>query len=221
MTSFYELVWTFFSLYLVKGRKLKEGYTIKDQSRAHFITATVVDWIDIFSRQIYRDTIIKSLSYCVQNKGMILYGYVIMTNHIHLIIQSETGELSDLLRDFKKFTAHEILDLVQNSPESRREWILERLHRATFSHKRNKNYQVWQSGNHAEEIYTDKFLWSKLDYIHLNPVRAGIVNRASDYIYSSASNYVNATGVLNQITLAGNPVADVLKKWTTVKYNSY
>ncbi|CAM4089313.1 REP-associated tyrosine transposase [Gillisia limnaea] len=200
---------------------MKEGYTIKDQTKAHFITATVVDWIDIFSRQIYRDCLINSLSYCIKNKGMILYGYVIMTNHIHLIVQSEQGELSNLLRDFKKFTATGILDLLQNSPESRKEWILERLHKATYSHSRNKNYQVWQFGNHSEEIYTEKFLWSKLDYIHLNPVRAGIVTRASDFVYSSASNYVNGNGVLKEITLADNPVADVLKGWTIVKSEHY
>ena len=200
---------------------MKEGYTIKDQSRAHFITATVVDWIDVFSRQIYRDCIIESLSYCIKNKGMILYGYVIMSNHIHLIIQSENCELSDLLRDFKKFTATRILDLIKNTPESRREWMLERFHKATFSHNRNKNYQLWQYGNHAEEIYSEKFLWTKLDYIHLNPVRAGLVARASDYIYSSASNYVLGRGILNQVSLADNPVQDVLKSWTVQKYNNF
>ncbi len=152
---------------------------------------------------------------------MILYGYVIMTNHIHLIVQSEHGELSNLLRDFKKFTATKILDLLHNSPESRREWILERLHKATFTHNRNKNYQVWQYGNHAEEIYSENFLWSKLDYIHLNPVRAGIVTRASDYRYSSASNYVQDNAVLDGVTLADNPIADVLKGWTMVSYNQY
>jgi len=156
----------------------------------------------------------------VRNKGMILYGYVIMTNHIHLIIQSKDGALSDVLRDFKKFTATWILDLLQNSPESRREWILERLHKATFSHTRNKNYQVWQAGNHAKEIYSEKFLWSKLDYIHLNPVRSGFVARASDYVYSSASNYIHGNGVLKEVTLADNPVADVLKSWTIVKYDN-
>lgn len=200
---------------------MKEGYTIKDLSKAHFITATVVDWIDIFSRKNYRDCVVESLSYCVKNKGMILYGYVIMTNHIHLIIQSEHSKLSDLLRDFKKFTATRILDLLQNSPESRKEWILERFHKATFSHNRNKNYQVWQYGNHAEEIYTEKFLWSKLNYIHLNPVRAGIVARASDYIYSSASNYTKGNGILNEVTLADNPRVDVLKSGAMMRYNSY
>src|SRR5690606_27498684 len=137
-------------------------------------TATVVDWIDVFTRNAYKDVVIECLGFCIKNKGMILYGYVIMSNHVHMIVQSEPGELSDLMRDFKKYTAKKILELLQTEPESRREWILERFKLATESHKRNKNYQFWQYGNHAEEIYSDKFMWSKLDYVHMNPVRAGI-----------------------------------------------
>ncbi len=152
---------------------------------------------------------------------MILYAYVIMSNHIHMILQSENAQLSDLIRDFKKFTATRILDLVKNSPESRREWMLERFKKATLSHSRNKNYQVWQYGNHAEEIYTEKFLWSKMDYIHLNPVKAGLVAKASDYIYSSASNYVHGKGILKGITLADNPVQDVLKNGTINMFNDW
>ena len=153
---------------------MKEGYVIRDQTLPHFITATVVDWIDVFTRQTYRDIVIESLDYCIKNKGMILYGYVIMSNHIHLILQSQEGERSALVRDFKKFTAKSILEKIQTSPESRREWMLERFQLATKTHSRNKEYQFWQYGNHAEEIYSNEFMWSKLDYIHLNPVRAGL-----------------------------------------------
>ena len=189
---------------------MKEGYIIRDQEKAHFITATVIDWIDIFTRQIYRDIIIDCLDFCIRNKGMILYGYVIMSNHIHLIIQSEDGKLSDLIRDFKKFTANSILTKIKDEPESRREWILERCKLATKNHSRNKNYQFWQYGNHAEEIFSSTFMWSKLDYVHMNPVRAGLVQKASHYIYSSASNYVNDQGILD-IRKIESPVIDVLK----------
>ena len=199
---------------------MKEGYVVRDQTLPHFITATVVDWIDIFTRQTYRDIVIESLDYCIKNKGMILYGYVIMSNHIHLIIQSEEGKLSDLIRDFKKFTAKSILEKIQNSPESRKEWMLERFKLAAQTHSRNKDYQFWQYGNHAEEIYSNEFMWSKLDYIHLNPVRAGLVAKASDYIYSSASNYVNNSGLLT-IEKADNPVVDVLNSKSFTKYNLY
>jgi REP element-mobilizing transposase RayT len=198
----------------------KEGYVIRDQTLPHFITATVVDWIDVFSRKTYRDTVIECLDYCITHKAMVLYGYVIMSNHIHLIVQSSDGKLSDLIRDFKKFIANKILEKIQIEPESRREWMLERFKLATESHSRNKNYQFWQYGNHPEEIYTNKFMWSKLDYIHLNPVRAGIVEKATQYIYSSASNYVNDKGLL-KIDKADNPIVDVLNPNSFTKYNLY
>ena len=190
--------------------KDKEGYIIRDQSKAHFITATVVDWVDVFSRKAYRDCIIESLDFCIKNKGMILYGFVIMSNHIHLIIQSDKNKLSDLIRDFKKFTAKTILHKIETEPESRVDWMLKRFEFACKSHSRNEKYQFWQYGNHPEEIFSEKFLWSKLDYIHLNPVRAGIVAKASHYLYSSASNYVNDNGIIT-ITKVDNPVMDVLK----------
>ena len=141
-------------------------------------------------------------------------------NHIHLIVQSKTGKLSDLIRDFKKFTAKSVLEKIQTEPESRREWMLERFKKAIETHSRNKNYQFWQYGNHAEEIFSHKFMWSKLDYIHLNPVRAGIVEKASHYKYSSASNYVNNVGLV-AIEIVDNPVVDVLKKASITKYNQY
>ncbi|WP_163408519.1 REP-associated tyrosine transposase [Flavobacterium ajazii] len=199
---------------------MKEGYIIRDQTLPHFITATVVDWIDVFTRQSYRDIVIDSFHYCIKNKGMLLYGYVIMSNHIHLIVQSEDGKLSDLIRDFKKFVAKNILEKIQTNPESRREWMLERFKLAAQNHTRNKMYQFWQYGNHAEEIYSNKFMWSKLDYIHLNPVRAGLVVNGSDYIYSSAGNYVNDFGLV-EIVKADNPIVDVLKPASFIKYNSY
>lgn len=191
---------------------MKEGYIIRDQSKAHYITSTVVDWIDIFSRKIYRDCIIESLKYNIKNKNLILYGFVIMSNHMHLIIQAEDENLSDILRDFKKFTSNTILKMIQTEPESRRKWMLDRFKNATKSHTRNKNYQFWKYGNHAEEIYSEKFLWSKLDYIHLNPVKAGIVNKAQNYIYSSASNYVNGKGLLD-VTLVDIPITNTLKSF--------
>jgi len=199
---------------------LKEGYIIRDQEKIHFITATVVDWIDVFTRKTYKDVVIESLKFCIKEKGMLLYGYVIMSNHIHLIVQATDGNLSDLIRDFKKYTAKSILDKIQTEPESRREWMLERFKKATETHHRNKNYQFWQYGNHAEEIYSETFMWSKLDYIHLNPVRAGIVEKASHYRYSSARNYVDETGLLD-IKIVDNPVVDVLKKSSLTKYNQY
>lgn len=199
---------------------MEEGYKIRDQSLPHFITATVVDWVDVFSRTIYRDEIIKSLQYCIENKGMVLYGYVIMSNHIHMIIQSQDGKLSDLIRDFKKYTAKTILTKIQTESESRKAWMLERFQLAAQNHSRNKTFQFWQYGNHPEEIYNNKFMWSKLDYIHLNPVRAGIVEKASHYTYSSATNFVNDVGLIS-IVKADNPIVDVMNLNNVQRYDMY
>lgn len=97
--------------------------------------------------------------------------------------------------------------------------MLERFKKATESHTRNKNYQFWQYGNHAEEMYTEKFLWSKIDYIHMNPVRSGLVKKVEDYIYSSASNYINNEGLVT-VTLTEIPKVDVLKEVSFIKYIS-
>ncbi|MCX2680549.1 transposase [Galbibacter sp. EGI 63066] len=199
---------------------MKEGYIIRDQSKAHFITATVVDWIDVFTRKAYRDVVIDCFKYCIKNKGMILYGYVIMSNHVHMVVQSEKGELSDLIRDFKKYTARMILEKIQSEPESRREWMLEHFKKATETHGRNKNYQFWQYGNHAEEIYSSGFMWSKLDYIHFNPVQAGIVEKASHYLYSSARDYVGNEGMVD-IELMDSKVVNVLKPSSMNNYDKY
>ena len=75
---------------------MEEGYVIRDQKLPHFITVTVVDWIDVFTRKVYRDEVIKCFDYCIKNKGMIIYGYVIMSNHIHMVVQSKDGKLSDM-----------------------------------------------------------------------------------------------------------------------------
>ena len=108
--------------------------------------------------------------------------------------------------------------IIQN-PESRKEWMLDRFAKATETHTRNKNFQFWQHGNHAEEVYTLSFLWDKLNYIHLNPVRAGIVEKAEDYIYSSANNYVNRKGLI-EVVLAENPIVDTSKANNVLKFGN-
>jgi REP element-mobilizing transposase RayT len=192
-----------------------DGYRIRDESKPHFVTFTVVDWVDVFSRSIYRDKVIESFEFCKKNKGMILYGYVIMTNHIHLIIQSEDGKLSDLIRDLKAFLAREIIKLIQNGPESRSDWMLKRFEFAAKTNKRNEKNQFWNYGNHPEEIFSEEFFWTKLNYIHMNPVRAKIVLVASDYLYSSASNYLDKKSIFYGVVLMDNPIINPIKNnWT-------
>lgn len=170
---------------------MSTGYQIYNQDALHYLTFTIVDWVDIFTRKNYRDIIIDSLRYCINKKGLDVYGFVIMSNHVHIIARSRTGNLSDTVRDFKKYTANSILALVKTEPESRREWILHRFEWNAGQHQRNSVYQVWMHGSHAEEITTQPFFQQKLDYIHMNPVVAGWVEREEDYLYSSAKALYN------------------------------
>ncbi|MCL2593328.1 MAG: transposase [Defluviitaleaceae bacterium] len=158
-------------------------------------------WIDIFTRQVYRDIVIDSLRFCQQNKGLEVYAFVVMSNHIHLLLRSFPGKLSDTIKEFKSFTAKQILETIQTEPESRRDWMLNLFEFSAKQHKRNSKYQVWTHENHAEIIYSDKFIEQKINYIHENPVQAGIVEKAEDYLYSSARNYADLSTVLEVIPI--------------------
>ena len=165
----------------------------------YFTTSTVIDWVDIFTRPCYRHVIVDSLSYCQSHKGLIIYAWVLMSNHLHMIVDTnDDTTVGDVLRDFKKFTNKKILKaLEQDEHESRRGWLLDRFWFAGANDKRIKNYRFWQEGNYIEEIYTMEFLMQKLNYIHQNPVKAEIVAKPEDYLYSSALNYVGEKGLLD------------------------
>ena len=165
---------------------MSTGYKIEDQEGLHYVTFQIVEWVDIFTRQVYRDIVMDSLKYCQQNKELEIYAFVVMSNHIHLLLRSGIGKLSDTIREFKSYTAKQILLSIELESESRRDWMLNLFEFAAKKHKRNEKYQVWTHENHPELIYSDKFLFQKMNYIHENPVRAGIVENPEDYLYSSA-----------------------------------
>jgi REP element-mobilizing transposase RayT len=173
---------------------MTHGYQIKNQSTLHYLTFQIVHWADIFTRKAYKDIIIDSLRYCQQNKGLIISAYVIMSNHVHILASSDNENLSEIVWDFKRHTSKKIIETIENEMESRREWLLMIFKYAARKHKRNDKYQVWTHENHAEEIYSNKFIEQKVNYIHNNPVRSGIVINPEDYVYSSARNYAGLEG---------------------------
>ncbi len=83
-------------------------YRIKDQYGLYFITSTVHQWVDVFTRKDYIDILLDSLRFCQQEKGLKIYAWVIMTNHIHLIVQSDKVPLSDIIRDFNRTGVPEV-----------------------------------------------------------------------------------------------------------------
>ena len=175
---------------------MSTGYKIVELDEIHFLTFQIVKWIDLFSRQVYRDIVIDSFQFCQKNKGLEIFAYVIMSNHIHLLARSDKECLSNTIKEFKSFTAKKILKEIASIGESRRDWMLNLFEFSAKQHKRNEKYQIWTHENHAEIIYTNKFIDQKIRYIHENPVQAGIVQNAEDYLYSSARNYAGLPCVL-------------------------
>lgn len=169
------------------------GHKIINQNALHYITFTVVGWVDVFSKDDNRKIIIDSLIYCQKEKGLVLNAYVIISNHLHLICYTKEPFLfSDFVRDFKKFTSISILEAIQsNTSESRKEWMLRLFAYYAKYNKNNKTYQFWQQDCHPVELQSPKWINQKLSYIHLNPVRNGMVNKAEDYLYSSARSYLS------------------------------
>ena len=176
-------------------------YRIWEQQGFNYLTLTVEGWVDIFTRQRYRDIVIDSLKYCRENKQLHIVGWVIMSNHLHLIVFTEKTDLSDVLRDFKKFTAHKILESIREEPESRREWLMHLFGYFAKTNTTNRKFQFWQSDNHPIALWSLPVIWQKLDYIHMNPVRAGIVSDPTHYLYSSAGDYFCAKKGLLEVDL--------------------
>ncbi len=158
-------------------------YTILDQKGVHFLTFTVHQFVDVFTREVYINILIESIKHCQKEKGLQVYGWVIMSNHCHFIFDSTNIKLSDIIRDLKKFTAKKIFDAIENNEkESRKRWLMWLL-------KKDNKIWFWEEGYHGEEIWTKEFFEVKLNYIHQNPVKAGIVEKEEEYIWSSASDY--------------------------------
>ena len=87
-----------------------DRYKIQDQQGLYFLTPTVIHWIDVFTRRDYKDIIVDSLRYCIKEKGLVVNSWGLMSNHLHLIVRANgTNRLSDILRDFKKFTSKKIV----------------------------------------------------------------------------------------------------------------
>jgi len=117
---------------------------------------------------------------------------------MHIICRAREGfKLSDIIRDFKKYTAKQIIKVVTELPESRREWLLYRFEYNGKYNKRVSKYKIWKGDNHAIQLDTTDKLIERLNYIHDNPVKSGIVTEPMHYLYSSARTYADIKGLLD------------------------
>lgn len=174
-------------------------YAIRNQDEFYFVTFTVINWLDVFTREEYRNIFLNSIRYCQKEKGLLVGAYCIMTNHVHMIVGSEgQHRIENIIRDMKSFTSRHIRKYMENNPfESRKEWMLKLMMEAGNLKSNNNDFQFWQQHNHPIELSTSSILQQRLDYIHNNPVEAGFVDNPADWVHSSARDYEDRKGLLD------------------------
>jgi putative transposase len=157
-----------------------------DENSLHFLTLVVLDHVEVFIKDKYFDVILNCLRYCQKNLGLLLYEFVIMKDHLHLIIAAQKGyELSKIVSSFKKFTTGEMLKLLKQD-----DFLIYQLILDSERKKQRNDSQFWRQGNWPKLIVSPEFLDQKINYIHDNPVRKGYVVNQEDWKYSSARNRI-------------------------------
>lgn len=175
---------------------MSRNYKFHNPEGVYFVSFAVVEWIDVFTRNEYKDIVVENLSFCQKNKGLEIFAWCVMTNHVHLIIRAKQGcLLHDIMRDVKKHTSKKIVTVIkENQQESRREWLLEK-----FITK--EGVRFWGTDNHPIELWSNSVINQKLDYLHNNPVEEGLVFRPKQYVYSSAIDYAGQKGLLDDVII--------------------
>lgn len=170
--------------------------SLHDESHLYFVTASVIKWIHIFKIHEYTSIVLNSLQWLQTQNRILLFAFVIMPSHLHLILKPIQKGIAEILQDFGSFTAHEILK--QARKDNKQEWlkIFEENHR-DIRHK----HSIWQDIQ-AKNIYSIKVLEQKMEYIHQNPVVKDwkLVKDRADYLYSSACFYDYGRNPIIEIT---------------------
>jgi REP element-mobilizing transposase RayT len=174
---------------------MSRKYKMHDPKGIYFVSFACVYWIDVFVRQKYFELVADSLNHSINKKSMILYTYCIMPSHVHLIFCDKAEDPSKLLKELKMFTSKKLRKCIsESSQESRKEWILWMMKRAGSKNSNVKEYQFWQQHNKPIELWSNKVIEQKIDYIHNNPVEAGFVLEPEHWQYSSACDYCGIKG---------------------------
>lgn len=177
---------------------MSRAYKFHNPEGLYFITFATVAWVDVFTRRDYKDILVESLRFCQREKGLLLYAWVVMSNHVHLIAAARDGHrLQDIMRDLKKYTSKQMLKAIAEHPgESRKEWMLRMFREAGEANSNNKDFQFWQQHNKPIELSSNEMIERYVNYLHENPVKAGYVELAEDYVYCSGPAIAGKPGLL-------------------------
>jgi putative transposase len=165
-----------------------ERYRFGEDAAAYFVTFSVVEWLPVFVSEAACQIVVDSFNFCHAKKNLRINAYVIMPTHLHAIVFDENwdaGRLEQTLVDMRKFTGRKLIGhCAEHGP---------RCFRNIFEEAAgdDRQHRFWQPTKHPEAIQSEGFWRQKLDYLHLNPCRKGLVRRAADWRFSSASHFVS------------------------------
>jgi REP element-mobilizing transposase RayT len=181
---------------------MSRNYKFHNPTAAYFVSFAVVEWLDVFTRNEYKNILIDNLHF-YQAQGMEIYAWCIMTNHVHLVFKSVNDVKPEvLLGNFKRFTSKAIVKAILDNPkESRKQILIEQFEKAGAKSSNVKRYQFWRHDNKPIELWSNKVIAEKIKYIHDNPVEAGLVFRPEDYMYSSAVDYSGQNRLVDDVVV--------------------
>jgi REP element-mobilizing transposase RayT len=168
----------------------RSRYRVYEPDYPYFLTCTVVGWLPVFTRPETVQMLYDSWRFLQDAGRLVVYGYVILENHLHLVASSP--DLSKEIGDFKSFTARRILDHLEVQKATT---LLQLLRFLKARHKTDRTYQLWQEGSHPQQIQSDVVMRQKLEYAHNNPVERGYVDEPTHWRHSSARNYAGLPGL--------------------------
>ena len=157
-----------------------EKFQISRDSQALFITVVAAHRLPVFRKDAVKEVACKAIDEARNSGGFLLFAYVIMPDHLH-VLTNEPDSSANVLRYLKGITAKRILDYLK---ENKYQSSLEKLRHQSW--KRKHEYSLWQQEKNVLSVFSEAVFMQKVNYIHLNPVRAGLVERAVDYRWSSA-----------------------------------
>jgi len=169
-----------------------DRYIIAQGASVYFVTFTVIYWMPVFIEDQSIAILIESLKYCITQKDLRLQSYVIMPNHMHAVVFDANGDSNNLhqtLVSFRKFTGQNLSNYLDGKYSKAISSVL------SGGNLEDRSRRFWQSGWHAEEIFSNKFLEQKVNYLHDNPCRKGLVRSPQDWRYSSAAFWLDGTSV--------------------------
>jgi putative transposase len=164
-----------------KINRMNEGITYSKE-HPEFLTVTCLEWRPLLEDDRFKDIITSSLDFLTKQQRILVYAFVIMSNHFHLIWQMlDDHKRDDVQRDFLKFTGQQILKILRNEGST--------MFQKLIVDAKDRKRQVWERNSLGIPLWSDSVFNQKLEYTHYNPVKAGLCKYPEDYKYSSARFY--------------------------------